>query len=152
MEKHLTMPADGALERIRADLKGVGPSANIVLAYGRPAGSVTHLALYMAFAGIARRKPVVFLDGANSFDPFLISRIARGAGLVPEELLGRIRISRAFTCHQMEALVTRRLAPALERFETNVAVVSGPPYPQIDEGIRLVRLTSLDLYSANGRG
>ena len=124
MEEHLTSPAETALENICADLRAVGPPADIVLAYGKPAGSVTHLALYMAFAGIAREKPVVFLDGANSFDPFLISKIARRAGLVPEELLGRIHISRAFTCHQMAALVVERLAGALDRFNTNVAIVS----------------------------
>jgi len=125
MEKHLTLSAESALEQIRADLKSIGPPANIVLAYGRPAGSVLRLALYMAFAGVARQKPVVFLDGANSFDPFLISAIARSVGLVPEELLGRIHISRAFTCHQMEALVVRRMAPALERLGAGIAIVSG---------------------------
>ena len=64
-------------------------------------------------------------DGANSFDPLLIAKIARRAGLIPEELLGRIHISRAFTCHQMEALVVERLAGAFRRFGTNVAIVSG---------------------------
>ena len=125
MEKHLTFPAEGTLERIRADLQAVEQPANIVLAYGTPAGSVTYLALYMTFSGIARQKPVVFLDGANSFDPLLIAKIARRTGLVPEELLSRIHISRAFTCHQMQALVTERLADALDRFNTNVAIVSG---------------------------
>lgn len=125
MEKHLTVPADGTLERVCADLRAIRQPANIVLAYGKPADSLTYLGLHMAFTGIARNKPVVFLDGANSFDPFLISKIARKAGLVPGELLDRIHISRAFTCHQMEALVVERLANALRAFNTNVAIISG---------------------------
>ncbi|GAB4341666.1 MAG: hypothetical protein Kow0099_18530 [Candidatus Abyssubacteria bacterium] len=124
MEKHLTYPADGTLERIRADLKAQPPTS-IVLAYGTPAFSVTYLALYMTFAGVAREKPVVYLDGANSFNPFIITRIARKMGLSSEDLLKRIHISRAFTCHQMQALVTDRLEDAFRRFNTNVAVVSG---------------------------
>jgi hypothetical protein len=125
MKKNLICPVDGAIEKICADLRTPEPPANIVLAYGKPAYSVTYLALHMAFAGVAREKPVVFLDGANSFDPYLISKTARMAGLVPEELLSRLYISRAFTCHQMQALVVDRLADAFRRFHTNVAIVSG---------------------------
>lgn len=136
MEKHLSAPADGALAKIYADLRAAGPPAKIVLAHGRPTGAVTHFALNMAFAGIAREKPVVFLDGANSFDPFLISKIARSTGLVPEELLSRIHISRAFTCHQMQALVVDRLAGALNRFDTNVAIVSGLLNTFYDEDVK----------------
>jgi hypothetical protein len=158
MEEHLTSPAETALENICADLRAVGPPADIVLAYGKPAGSVTHLALYMAFAGIAREKPVVFLDGANSFDPFLISKIARRAGLVPEELLGRIHISRAFTCHQMAALVVERLAGALDRFNTSVAIVSGlldTFYDQnvpFGEAYDLLKATTAELARLGGGG
>jgi hypothetical protein len=125
MEKHLRFSPENTLERICADLRAAGPSANIVMVYGEPARSVTYLALHMAFARIARQKPVVFLDGGNTFDPFLISKLARGAGLAPDDILGRIHISRAFTCHQMQALIVERLAIALDRFDTNVAIVSG---------------------------
>ncbi|RJP71848.1 MAG: hypothetical protein C4532_06985 [Candidatus Abyssobacteria bacterium SURF_17] len=128
MEKDLIFPGDGALESICVDLGTCEPrhdGATIVLAYGTPASSVTYLALCMAFAGVARERPVVFLDGGNSFDPYLISKLARRAGFIPEELLSRLRISRAFTCHQMEALVVERLENAFKRFDTDVAIVSG---------------------------
>ena len=125
MEKHLIIPAGGALQRICTDLDASVPPANLVLAYGKPAGSVTYLALYMAFMGIAREEPVLFLDGANSFDPYLLTKTARRAGLVPEELLSRVHISRAFTFHQMQALVVERLASGFREFNTNVAIVSG---------------------------
>jgi len=158
MEKHLTAPPEHTLEKIRADLRGTEPSANLILAYGTPAGSVTYLALYMAFAGIAREKPVVFLDGANSFDPFLISKHARSVGLVPEELLSRIHISRAFTCHQMHALIVERLAGALERFGANVAIISGlldTFYDQdvpFAEAYDLLKKTTTELVRLGGNG
>ncbi len=157
MEKHLSFPAEDTLERICADLRTARPPAGIVLAYGKPAGSVTYLALYMAFAGIACEKPAVFLDGANSFDPLLIAKIARRAGLVPKELLGRIHISRAFTCHQMEALVVERLAGAFRRFDTNVAIVSGlldtfyDENVQVGEAYELLRTTAAEFVRLAGQ-
>jgi hypothetical protein len=117
--------SDETLEEIRADLKAVGFPADIILVHGAPASSVTYLALYMAFAGVARRMPVIFLDGGNSFDPYLIAKLARKTGFRPEDLLRRIYISRAFTCHQMQALVVDRLEGALQRYSTTVAIVSG---------------------------
>lgn len=154
----MTSPPEGTLERICADLKAIKEPANIVLAYGGPADSVTYLGLHMAFAGIARNKPVVFLDGANSFDPFLISKIARKAGLSPGELLGRIHISRAFTCHQMEALVVDRLVNAFRAFNTNVAIVSGlldTFYDQdvpFDEAYALLKTTTAELVRTAAQG
>jgi hypothetical protein len=125
MEEHLISSPDETLEKIRADLKAVALPADIILVHGAPASSVTYLALYMVFAGAVRRMPVIFLDGGNSFNPFLISKLARKAGLRPEELLRRIYISRAFTCHQMQALVVDRLEGALKKYSTTVAIISG---------------------------
>jgi len=158
MEKHLMFPAGDALERICTDLGVAGPPANLVLAYGTPAESVTYLALYMAFMGSAREEPVVFLDGANSFDPYLLSKIARRANLVPEELLSRVHISRAFTCHQMEALVVERLAGGFREFNTNVAIVSGlldTFYDQdvpFGEAYGLLETTTAEFARLTGRG
>ncbi|RJP21301.1 MAG: hypothetical protein C4520_09815 [Candidatus Abyssobacteria bacterium SURF_5] len=123
MENHL-VSSDEMLEAIRADLKTASP-ANLITVYGRSASSITYLALYMAFAGVAHRVPVVFLDGGNSFNPYLISKLARRIGARPEELLSRVYISRAFTCHQMQALVVDRLEDALRKYSTRVAIVSG---------------------------
>lgn len=158
MEKHLIFPAGDALERICADLGAAGPPANLVLAYGAPAESVTYLALYMAFMGVAREEPVLFLDGGNSFDPYLLSKIARRANLVPEELLSRIHISRAFTCHQMHALVVERLAGGLREFGANIAIVSGlldTFYDQdvpFGEAYGLLETTTAELARLTGRG
>ena len=56
---------------------------------------------------VARGIDVVVLDGANRFDPYMVSSFARKALIPPERLLKRIRIARAFTCYQMATLIEK---------------------------------------------
>jgi hypothetical protein len=72
-------------------------------------------------------EPVVAVDGGNRFDPYEIGRAERALGGSGRLALSRILVSRAFTCHQMEALLSRRLAPALARSGARTAVVFGLP-------------------------
>ncbi len=51
----------------------------------------------------------LWIDGGNSFDPFRITELAERCGYDARKLLSRIRIARAFTAHQMEAIA--RSAP-----------------------------------------
>ena len=75
-----------------------------VLFWGeRVSGISSYLAGWMAGRGI----DVIVLDGANGFDPYMVSSFARKALIPPERLLKRIRIARAFTCYQMATLVER---------------------------------------------
>ena len=64
---------------------------------------------------------VVFVDGGNSFSPYLVSEVARGYGLDPRYVLERIYVSRAFTAYQLSALIIEKLEPFIERH--NVALV-----------------------------
>ena len=52
---------------------------------------------------------VVVLDGANRFDPYMVSFFAKRAMIPPEKLLKSIRIARAFTCYQMTTLIEEKL-------------------------------------------
>ncbi|HEY4027872.1 MAG TPA: glycosyltransferase family 4 protein [Candidatus Dormibacteraeota bacterium] len=45
-----------------------------------------------------------------------------------------------------QGVYVRRLSKALARLGHQVEVLSGPPYPEVDPGVRLTRLPSLDLY------
>lgn len=85
------------------------------------------LALRALAVPLLRAEAVVAVDGANRFDPYEISRAARARGGDGREALSRIRVSRAFTCHQMEALLSRRLPGALARFDARLALVLGLP-------------------------
>jgi hypothetical protein len=70
---------------------------------------------------------VVAVDGGNRFDPYEIGKAARALGRDGKEALSRIRVSRAFTCHQMEALLVRKLPFALARYDAGLAVILGLP-------------------------
>lgn len=80
-----------------------------------------HAAADRALAG----EPVVYLDRANTFDPFVIGRLARAHRQAPRKILSLVHVARAFTCHQMERLVSDCLEEALTRYQSRVAVVSG---------------------------
>jgi DNA repair protein RadA len=67
---------------------------------------------------------VIFIDGGNIFDPYLISKHSIMHELKPENVLKRIHISRAFTYHQLTALVTDKLALAIEEFASKLIVIS----------------------------
>lgn len=70
---------------------------------------------------------IVAVDGGNRFDPYEIGKAAKALGGDGKEALSRIRVSRAFTCYQMEALLSRRLPEALSRFDARLALVIGLP-------------------------
>jgi hypothetical protein len=61
--------------------------------------------LTIALSAIAqlavRRGPVWVVDGGNCFDALWVARHIAASGLAPAPALGRIHVSRAFTCHQL---------------------------------------------------
>jgi hypothetical protein len=77
-----------------------------VLFLGEGIGGISsYVAGWMAGRGI----DVILLDGANRFNPYMVSSFARKALIPPERLLKSIRIARAFTCYQMATLMGERL-------------------------------------------
>ena len=67
---------------------------------------------------------VVFVDGGNSFNPYLVADIARGLGLNSRKALERIYVSRAFTAYQLSSLILEKLEPFLGRKRSRLLVVS----------------------------
>jgi len=86
---------------------------------------------------------VLYLDGANAFDPFVISRMARMHRVQPRTLLASIHVARAFTCHQMERLVSDCLVAALSSYQARVVVLSGPLETFYDEAVSSDEVTRL---------
>lgn len=75
-----------------------------LLALVTPQGS-SDIILTLA-ARLAARGPVHVLDGGNRFNAYGLARSLRrtmGSNLIP--VLERVRVARAFTCYQMEALL-----------------------------------------------
>jgi hypothetical protein len=92
--------------------------------------------LLLALQGEIAARPLLVIDGANAFDPYLISDLARRLGLPPKTLLGQIRISRVFTCYQLEALLEERIPRVREQLEPYGLLLSGPLEPLLDEEIQ----------------
>lgn len=93
------------------------------------------IGLLLALQGAIATRPLLVIDGANAFDPYLISDLARRLGLAPQTLLGQIRISRVFTCYQLQALLEERVARVRERFDPYGLFLSGPLEPLLDEEV-----------------
>ncbi len=91
--------------------------------------SVFRLSLYAASQALLRGVPIALVDGTNRFDLYYIAEFARRVTgktpVKPDDLLDRIFISRAFTCYQMEAVITERLPLFAAKRHTPVIVVFG---------------------------
>ncbi len=101
----------------------VHPDDRLLLLYGHPL--VFRLGLFAATERVLAGEPVLYLDGANTFDPFVIGRLARVHRQQPRKVLSMIHVARAFTCHQMERLVSDCLVSALDRYQARIAILSG---------------------------
>lgn len=91
--------------------------------------------LLMALRAIRSGQPLLVVDGANAFDPFLIATLARKAGLPPKVLLDEVRISRVFTCHQLEALISGRIQRSLRQCGSKTVLFSGLLDALLDEDV-----------------
>lgn len=67
---------------------------------------------------------VVFVDGGNIFNPYVVAGIARGYGLNPKAVLENIYVSRAFTAYQLSSLILERLEAALKKHRSKLVIVS----------------------------
>ena len=106
--KLTTLPL--ALDEILSQVQSSTPRK--VLFWGERVGEISsYVAGWLAGKGIA----VIVLDGANRFDPYAVSSLARRAWIPPEKLLKSIRIARAFTCYQMATLMGEPLTSLLRR-------------------------------------
>ena len=136
----------------------------------RLAPPTARLAHYFLLAALLRGERALFLDAANCFNPHrLTAMIARvnerrqGASpcptQAPEELLGRVRLSRAFTCFQLAELV-ERVPRCAGRYGARCVFVTGVPEIFDDEELEanearrvfLRALGAMRRWRANERG
>lgn len=93
----------------------------------------------MVLAGVARLlvedRVIYCADGANRFDPYRFSHWARASGLDPAEVLSRVRVSRAFTIHQLTALAAEEFPRLARRRGAPLLVILGLEELFLDEQI-----------------
>jgi len=132
--KHTTLPL--TLDEVLSQVQSYTPQK--ILFWGERAGEISsYVAGWLAGKGIA----VIVLDGANRFDPYTVSSLARRAWIPPEKLLKSIQIARAFTCYQMATLMGEPLISLLRREgETELrqkpwVILLGPLTTFLDEDV-----------------
>lgn len=101
--------------------------------YGCP--ELPRLSHYFLPRVLLNESRVLYLDGANQISPLLIARFARERGREPSLFNRLIRVSRAFTCFQLTALV-ERVPRFLQKFPANVLIVTALPDLYFDEDVR----------------
>ncbi len=93
---------------------------------------------------------VVFIDGGNLFDTYIVSQHAINLGLNCERVHERIHLSRAFTHHQVHSLIVDKLPSALDQYNAKLAVVSDITALFCDPDVRDKR-EALDLFKKSLR-
>ncbi|MFH0788422.1 MAG: hypothetical protein V2B13_12515 [Pseudomonadota bacterium] len=77
-------------------------SGGSILFFGE---AMPRLSAYLISRLSIQGKSITLLDATQAFDPYLVARAGRHVGSPARPLLERIRLSRAFTCHQIVTLI-----------------------------------------------
>lgn len=99
------------------------PDDKLLLLYGHTL--VFRLGLHIATERVLAGEPVLYVDGANTFDPFAVGRLARARRRQPRQVLAMIHVARAFSSHQVERLISDCLGAALDRYQARIAMLAG---------------------------
>jgi hypothetical protein len=114
-------------------LDPVQPFRGLVLLTGHR--SVLQLSQLLCLQYLRRSEPVVLVDGANAFDLFLLSDAARSHRVDPRVMLDAVHLSRVYTCHQLETLITERLRPTVATLHPRAVLCLGLLDPLADEDV-----------------
>ncbi|MBI4537487.1 MAG: hypothetical protein HY712_05975 [candidate division NC10 bacterium] len=121
------------LQLVAGDQPGEKSRAALTVLAGP--GCVLDLGTTLAGRAVLGGRTVLYVDGANAFDPYILSRLAREAGQPPKAIMQRLRLARAFTCHQLETLLVERLPGAIAHFRPGLVVISGWSHLFHDENV-----------------
>src|SRR5467141_4808499 len=124
----------------------------LVTLQGEPSNALSHLLLVRAInpLPLGLDSDVVFVDGGNLFDAYTVSRHAFSLGLDRERTKLRIHLSRAFTHHQLSSLITEKLAPAIDRCDARLAIISDITALYCDQDVK-EKKEAFDLFSRDIR-
>lgn len=114
-------------------LSGDPPLRGLVVVTGHPGALLFSQLLGLQY--LRRGEKVILVDAANAFDPFLLSNAARAEHLDPHTMLQAVRLSRVYTCHQLEALVTEHVQPAVAALRPQAVLCLGLLDPLDDEDV-----------------
>lgn len=98
---------------------------------------VFRLTTLLCVRAVMEDEDIVFVDGGNSVDPHGMVALGKRAGLTRMEILPRVHVARAFTCHQMATLILDMLDKKLEETGAGLAILSCLPELYLDEDVEL---------------
>ena len=98
---------------------------------------VFHLTTLLSVRAVMEGHEVVFLDGGNSVDPHGMVALGKRAALTREEILPRVHVARAFTCHQMTTLILDMLDKKIEETRAGLVVLACLPTMFLDEDVEV---------------
>jgi hypothetical protein len=137
METLPTAPYTQLVQQFKA-----APPGKLYCLHGRQE-NVFRISLTAAAHVLLNGSPVTLVDGTNRFDLYGLAEFARrhapaagntprtgetspdGKMITPQDMLDNIFISRAFTCYQMEAVITDRLPAFVRRSRSPVVIIFG---------------------------
>lgn len=96
---------------------------------------VFHLTTLLCVRAVMEGHEVVFLDGGNSVDPHGMVALGKRVGMAREEILPRVHVARAFTCHQMTTLILDMLNKKIEETQAGLVVLACLPEMFLDEDV-----------------
>jgi hypothetical protein len=127
------------------ELLGGFESGKLILFEGDiSASSLSHLLCVRSQLPIGNGglgSPVVWIDGGNAFDIYKITEFSKNFRLDAERVLKRIYISRAFTCHQMSALLLEKLWVTVDGLKSKLVMISDLPYLFLESDIPRTEVT-----------
>ncbi len=132
------------------------PPGKVGLLYGER--RVYSLAMLITAEMLMHVRGIVFIDGANRVDPYLLAKFARTRGIDPYSLLDRAYVTRSYTCYQLDISITDGLLEFIRTVESDFVIVYGlidlfdddqVPLSDIADILRRVRQTLVHL-KANG--
>jgi hypothetical protein len=101
--------------------------------------------------------PVLFVDGGNSFNPYLVAELSRSHGVDARATLQNIYVSRAFTAYQLSTLILNDLEKFQEHKKAKAVIVSDIASLYLDRDVpkgdaeRLFRMVCRKLLEVAGR-
>lgn len=110
-------------EKIKFDITEFKPSSITVIE-----GSIVQNILFSICIDsiISFNKDVLYIDGYNTFDPYIIQRMIKPLRIEQRKILSRIHIARAFTEYQMDTLI-KGLNTHIREWNANVLIISYLP-------------------------
>ncbi len=115
-------------------LGGFAPGRMVLLDSG--SRYVLHLTHHLCLQALLRGSDVVYVDGGNSLNPHDLASLGIHLGLPREAILPRVRVARAFTAHQMAALMVESAEAAVAEAGAGLLVLSCLPELFLDEELK----------------